>query len=488
MRVAELEVWFFLWLTSTRRISVSVVASDIQVDSDLISLDVGDDMTLADLKAVIQSDINIPSSAFRLFFNNRLLASDSQTLAQATIREGDMLAMQIQTQTPPPQQQQQQQQNNVRRQTGGNPGIQAALARRQAEMPDPETLRLHMLGDPRVLEGVRRQNPTLAEVADNAQRFREVLLAQQRQEAEALAAREARIAMLNSDPFNVDAQKEIEEIIRQNAVMENLQAAMEHTPEAFGRVSMLYVPVEVNGHRVKAFVDSGAQVTIMSPECASACHIMRLIDRRYGGVAKGVGTADILGRVHSAQIKIGDIYLSCSFAVMDGKHIDLLIGLDMLKRHQACIDLQDNVLRIAGQTVPFLSEAEIPKNDELEDEPLVQGRDGAVVGARSGAVAQPAGQPSSSASPSQFRAANSPSSSSSTPRINIHPSPSSPSSSNSHNLQPPTQPSSSSSAPASRWPAEAVSKITDLGFTREEALQALEAAGGDLEGAIGYLI
>ncbi|EQL31197.1 DNA damage-inducible protein 1 [Blastomyces gilchristii SLH14081] len=471
-------------LRSTMRISLSVVASDIQVDSEFISLDVGDDMTVADLKAVIQSDINIPSSALRLFFNNKLLTSDSQTLAQAAIREGDMLAMQIQTQTPRPQQQQQQQ-NNVRRQAGGNASIQNALASRQAEMPDPETLRLHMLGDPRVLEGVRRQNPALAEVADNAQRFREVLLTQQRQEAEALAAREARIAMLNSDPFNVDAQKEIEEIIRQNAVMENLQAAMEHTPEAFGRVTMLYVPVEVNGHRVKAFVDSGAQVTIMSPECASACNIMRLIDRRYGGVAKGVGTADILGRVHSAQIKIGDIFLSCSFAVMDGKHIDLLIGLDMLKRHQACIDLQDNVLRIAGQTVPFLSEAEIPKHDELEDEPLVRGRDGALVGARSGAVAKPAGKPSSSASPSQIRPANSPSPSSSTPRINIHPSPSGPSSSNSPHLQPPAQ---SSSAPASPWPAESISKITDLGFTREEALQALEAAGGDLEGAIGYLI
>ena len=229
---------------------------------------------------------------------------------------------------------------------------------------------------------------------------------------------------------------------------------------------MLYIPVEVNQHKVKAFVDSGAQTTIMSPSCAEKCGIYRLLDKRYAGIARGVGTAKILGRVHSAIIKIGTSFLPCSFTVMEGKDVDLLLGLDMLKKHQASIDLQKGKLIIQGDEVEFLGEAEIPKYEDVyKDEPTIEGPAGTRTGAISGTVTQDA----SSAGASQKATTGPPASATSSSGPSI------------------TQQPLSTTGPAS-FPKEDIEQLTNMGFSKQEAIHALEMAGGNLEMAAGLLL
>lgn len=260
---------------------------------------------------------------------------------------------------------------------------------------------------------------------------------------------------------------------------------------------MLYIPVEVNKHPVKAFVDSGAQATIMSPSCAEACGIMRLIDKRYSGIARGVGTANILGRVHMAQIKIGNAVLPCAFTVMEGKDVDLLLGLDMLRRYRACIDLQKNALILEdGNAISFLPESEIPVMPD-DSEPTVAGPQGTEIGARSGAV-KPTG---SSHAHNSAAATDHPSHTDHpiTSNSNHHTDPESSSGSK-------AVPSSSKDASAPspllsqqakdpvparsarrEYPQASIDQLVSLGFSPTEAVAALDATDGNVEYAAGLL-
>ncbi len=91
-----------------------------------------------------------------------------------------------------------------------------------------------------------------------------------------------------------------------------MESAMEYYPETFGQVTMLYVACEVNNFPIKAFVDSGAQTTIMSLSCARNCNLEHLIDKRWSGMAYGVGTQKIIGRIHQAQLKLGNTAIPAS--------------------------------------------------------------------------------------------------------------------------------------------------------------------------------
>ena len=231
--------------------------------------------------------------------------------------------------------------------------------------------------------------------------------------------------------LDVEAQKRIEDEIKRYNIAENLSNAMEYNPESFGRVVMLYIPIKVNGVSIKAFVDSGAQATIIAPSLATKCGIMHLLDERFSGIARGVGTAKILGRIHSAPIKVGNLFLPCSFTVMENKGVEFLLGLDMLRRHQAIIDLQNNILKIGDDKVEFLPEHEIPSS-ALFDEPAENS------------------QPTSSSTPASIQL----------------PQPS-------HNRE--------------SYSEKNIQSLMGFGISRQEAIQALDACNGNVDIAASML-
>lgn len=186
---------------------------------------------------------------------------------------------------------------------------------------------------------------------------------------------------------------------------------------------------------------------------------MRLIDSRFAGVAKGVGTAKILGRVHVAPLLIGKEVFTSSFTILEGTDMDFLLGLDMLRKHQACINLRENVLEIGSQKCPFLAEKDLPHHmrpDHMEaDEPArAPSAAGAHAAPKGAAIAAPKG---AAVAPKGVGVA--------TP--------------------PPAAKPAPPQAPA--YPEAVVQQLMNLGYSREQVIQALNRFNGNAEMAAALL-
>lgn len=206
-----------------------------------------------------------------------------------------------------------------------------------------------------------RMDPVLKGSVNDEGLFREKMMESMRLRQREESRKKKEYQQLMNNPDSPESQRRIMELINQQAIDENMQTALEETPESFTRVHMLYINCEVNDVPVKAFVDTGAQMTILSPELAEKCGLSRLIDKRFEGEARGVGSAQIEGRIHSAPLKISGQFFPCSFIVVPSPQVQMLLGLDMLRRFQATIDLKSNKLVIGNVETKFLPEAECPK-------------------------------------------------------------------------------------------------------------------------------
>lgn len=388
--------------------------------AEVHELEVDSQMELENIKALIETMTGIAPADQILFHHEQELTDPKKTLEQYGVIQDDILFLK-------------------KSPSSNQPSSTAA-----------EHISQFVLSRPDLMQQLLQLQPELADAALNdPSRF--TALIRQMEQRQGELQRMQQINMLNADPYDIEAQRRIEEEIRMQNVLANMETALEYSPESFGRVTMLYINVEVNGNPVKAFVDSGAQATIMSPQCAENCGIMRLVDKRFAGVAKGVGTAKIIGRVHTAQIRVGtDLFLACSFTIMEGRGVDLLFGLDMLKRHQACIDLRKNALIINDKEIRFLAEHELPESARMDE----MGENLDDIASSSSA--------SNTKSPSISSSiiANPPSSNSSSPVSQQH----------------------------SQYPEEHIQNLISMGgITRDQAIKLLDIASGNVDAAASIL-
>lgn len=208
-------------MVNPRRITLNITAPTNN-DNDLLSLEIPSDTTVGTLKESVQAETQISKTSQHLYHNGQLLNDDSKTMEQLSIGDGEMLALHV---------------RDMRGGSGVPATQQAQPARQQApapargRLPDPETIRLQLLGNPNMRQAFIDQRPELADTIEDPQRFAQALQNMEHQEREEQNRRRQHIEDLNADPFDIDAQMRIAEMIREERVQENLQNAIEHTPE-----------------------------------------------------------------------------------------------------------------------------------------------------------------------------------------------------------------------------------------------------------------
>lgn len=405
----------------------------VAFNGDVIPIDVPESLTFADFHAYLEAETNV-SSGNQQMIKDGTPISGSGTLEAAGIVEGDMIQL-VDTgasDLAPPSS------------TGVPPGADPMI----------EMTRQQILSNPQLRQQMVAQQPQLEQVLQDPALFRQVMEQSMSQLGQNGPSYEqsAEYRQLMQNPDDPDSQKRIMELIQQEAIDENYRLAYEITPEAFTYVNMLYIDVTIRGHKVQAFVDSGAQVTCILLRLAKEVGIDRLIDKRVMARMEGVGSQMSGGRIHSVPLTVGEsnIELPCTFTIIDSK-VDLLFGLDMLRRHRGVIDLQQDKLILAGGSV----EAKFLPEHEIKNNPFAPKEDGQPLEGESKLETQTSSQ-------NIFKKTD--------------PVPASP------------QLAAGAPTAARNRPNEAhIKQLVDIGFSRAAAIQALEACNGNVDMAASML-
>ncbi|PNH04230.1 DNA damage-inducible protein 1, partial [Tetrabaena socialis] len=179
-----------------------------------------------------------------------------------------------------------------------------------------------------------------------------------------------------------------------------------------------------------------------------------------------------------AKMKVADQVVTTSITVLEQKSgPQFIFGLDMLRRHQCCVDLAKGVLRVGSCNVelPFLVESQIPTDfsahvEDVSEAEANRRMQSDAAGTRD-KMETDSPAPSPAPAPAPAAAAAPP------PPVAAAPPPPAA-------ARPPAPASAASAASAAE---AAIAQLMALGADRATAEQALQAAGGNVDAAAGFM-
>ncbi len=170
--------------------------------------------------------------------------------------------------------------------------------------------------------------------------------------------------------FNPESQKRIEEMISFQRLNELQKQTYNNYPELFVPTEMLFINGKINNVDTSLFVDTGAQTTVISKAFAEKANLLKFVDTRYATLVLGVGQQKSLGRIWQLQLQIKNTFFVLSATVLEKFNHNILLGLDMMKRHHCVIDLHKKILIFGSKGIyqNFFNDKQIydMKNKDIE--------------------------------------------------------------------------------------------------------------------------
>ncbi len=227
---------------------------------NVFSLDIPDDLELENFKAFCEAESGFPVKEIVILYEGKPLLDDKKPIREYGIKNGDMVVLERVAKRPAA---------NApaaaggikmpdfskisvpgKSSGGGGGGGAGPSSRPVRDENDPAWIRDMLKSNPDQLAMLKQNNPRLAEALDvSLEEFAKVL--KEQQEAR-LEKERSRLRLLTADPMDLEAQRLIAQEIENKNIEQNMEMAMEYSPESFGTVVMLYIDCMVNGHPIKA--------------------------------------------------------------------------------------------------------------------------------------------------------------------------------------------------------------------------------------------
>jgi predicted aspartyl protease len=112
------------------------------------------------------------------------------------------------------------------------------------------------------------------------------------------------------------------------------------------RNKTLHLSVEVNSYLVEGLVDTGASMSVMAVTVVRELGLMHLVSGSETYKTTLGTLTQALGRIDEVPIKVGGVQCNMTFMVVDTDSYDVLLGLDLLIKIGAIIDIEQGLIQV----------------------------------------------------------------------------------------------------------------------------------------------